>query len=729
MAEIYPPPPPRRKRSIWRIARRSLLIGGGATIGLALGWLAWPRDPLRGMALAEGETPLGAWLKIGTDGIVTVFNPQAEMGQGTHSSMAQLLADELGADWRTVRVEPAGINPAYANTAMVNAGAAAAPPMLREVVRWFGTKVMERFELQLTGGSTSIMAYEARMRLAGAAARDMLRKAAARRWGMDWEDTRTENGFVIGGTNRIAFAEIAADAANEDPPATPVLQPVKAIGESKPRLDIPAKVDGSARFGIDIRLPGQAYAAIRHAPPGVDARPLRIGHRPDGALALTQGPGWVALAAPTWWQAKTLLEGLEVEWPAPADPADDGSIERRLRAALEDAPPVEGSGRLVEATYSVPFLSHAALEPDNATARVEGGRAEVWAPTQSARMLRWNVAKALGLDESAVDIHPTLVGGGFGRKAECMAGVQAALIARDLGRPVQLIWSREEEFIGGPFRPAAVALMRARLAADGSIEAWDARVACGSVGQSFMRRNLPLLDPGDGPDAASIAGLDAPWYAMGARARSHINVKVPQRLGFWRSVEHSYTAFFVESFIDELAAAAGQDPLAYRLALLKDSPRHAAVLRAAGEAAGYAPGKGLGVALHESFRSIVAEIAEVEPGDEPKVRRVACAIDCGRAINPDQVRAQMEGSIIFGQSAALWGRVGFSGGTVETVNLDGYRLAHMVDSPAISVTILGNAGRAPGGVGEPGLPPIAPAIANALAAAGARPRALPIVRA
>ncbi len=729
MEPSYPPPPPRRKRSVWRIARRTLLIGGGAGIGLALGWLAWPRDPLRGMAIAEGETPLGAWLKIGTDGIVTVFNPQAEMGQGTHSTMAQLLADELGADWRTVRVEAAAINAAYANTAMVNAGAEAAPPMLREVVRWFGTNIMERLELQLTGGSTSIMAYEARMRLAGAAARDMLRKAAARRWGMDWEQTRTENGFVIGGSNRIAFGEIAAAAAGEDPPARPALRPVKALGDSKPRLDIPAKVDGSARFGIDVRLPGQVYAAIRHAPPGVEARPLKVGSRPEGALGLVTGPGWVALAAPTWWQARTLLAGLDLEWPAPADPADDASIERRLRAALADAPPPAGTGRLVEATYAVPFLSHAALEPDNATARVEGGRAEVWAPTQSARMLRWNVARALGLPEEAVEIHPTQVGGGFGRKAECMAGVQAALVARELGRPVQLIWSREEEFIGGPFRPAAVAVMRARLASDGAIEAWDARVACGSVGQSFMRRNLPLIDPGDGPDGASISGLDAPYYAMGNRTTAHVNVKVPQRLGFWRSVEHSFTAFFVESFIDELAAAAGQDPMAYRLALLKDSPRHAAVLRAAGEAAGYAPGKGLGVALHESFRSIVAEIAEVEPGAEPRVRRVACAIDCGRAVNPDQVRAQMEGSIIFGQSAALWGRVGFAGGMVETVNLDSYRLAQLADAPAISVTILANAGRAPGGVGEPGLPPIAPAIANALAASGARPRSLPIVRA
>jgi isoquinoline 1-oxidoreductase beta subunit len=294
---------------------------------------------------------------------------------------------------------------------------------------------------------------------------------------------------------------------------------------------------------------------------------------------------------------------------------------------------------------------------------------------------------------------------------------------------VQLIWSREEEFAAGPMRPAAIALMRARLDSGGGIAAWDARVACGSVGQSFMRRNLPILDPGDGPDGASISGLDAPHYAMGARTATHLNVPVPQRLGFWRSVEHSFTAFFVESFVDELAAAAGRDPMLYRLALLRDSPRHAAVLRAAGEAAGYAAGSGLGIALHESFRSIVAEIAEVEAGENPRVRRVSCAIDCGRAINPDQVRAQMEGSILFGQSAALWGRVGFRGGALQTANFDGYRMALMADAPAIGVTILGHAGRAPGGVGEPGLPPIAPAIANALAAAGARPRALPIVRA
>lgn len=721
-------PQPRRRRSVWRTTRRVVLVGGGATVGLAIGWLGWPREEARNLGVGPGETLMNAWLKIGRDGVVTVIVPQAEMGQGVHSTLAQVLADELGADWRTVRVEPAPLNPVYANRAMIDDGVEGLPQVFHRVARWTGHRLVERLDLQLTGGSTSIRAYEAPMRFAGATARALLCKAAARGWDVEWTACDTANGFVVHGANRVAFAELAGRAALETPPREPALRVTRSVGRSPPRLDVPAKVDGGARFGADVRLPDMVYAAIRHGPVGSALPPASVGAPPPGTLSVTAGPGWAAATAETWFGAKRALDGMALRWPAPADAADSEAIGARLAAALADAPPLEGEGRLIEARYGVPFLAHAALEPMTATARVGGGRAELWAPTQSTRLATYVVARALGLPEAAVTVHPTFVGGGFGRKAEADALVQAALIARDAGRPAQLIWSREEDMSASPRRPAARALMRARLGDDGGIASWNALIAAPSASQSFAARNLPGLPLPSGADASAVTGADGRAYAMGARSAEHLPVGVPVPTGFWRSVEHSYTAFFVESFVDELAAAMGRDPVAYRLALLAERPRHAATLRAAADAAGYAAG--MGVALHESFGSIVAQVVELAPaakGDAgPRVARVTCAIDCGRAINPDIIRAQIEGSIVWALSAALHGRASFEEGAAVERNFDGYRLLTLAETPAIEVVILTGEGRRAGGVGEPGVPPLAPALANALAARGRRPRDLPI---
>jgi isoquinoline 1-oxidoreductase beta subunit len=391
-------------------------------------------------------------------------------------------------------------------------------------------------------------------------------------------------------------------------------------------------------------------------------------------------------------------------------------------------------GKRLSADYRVPFLAHAAMEPMVAVARVADGRAEIWGPTQSLTLAHWAVAEALGLETDAVTIHPTLVGGGFGRKAEADAMVEAALIARATGKPVLLQWSRGEDLAAGRFRPPAAARMEAGLAEDGSITDWTARIAVPSVSASFAARVMPRFapDPASASDGAIEGAAEIP-YAVGAFAAEHVAIVQPVPLGFWRSVGHSFSAFFVESFVDELAAEAGIDPLAYRLHLLDGKPRLQRVLKAAADAgqwAGALPaGIGRGIALHESFGSIVATVVEAGVADGGiRIRRLASAIDCGRAINPDSVRAQVEGGALMGLSAALGEGMGFAGGMAEARNFDGYPLLSMRHSPEVVTTTIVESGEALGGVGEPGTPPAAPALANALfAATGKRARTLPLL--
>ncbi len=397
-----------------------------------------------------------------------------------------------------------------------------------------------------------------------------------------------------------------------------------------------------------------------------------------------------------------------------------------------DAAAALATGHVVTADYSVPYLAHAALEPMTATARIENGTVEVWAPTQSLTLATWAAAKAAGVDDSAVTVHPTLIGGSFGRKAESDAIVQAVLIAKAVKRPVQLIWSRAEDLAQDRFRPAAAARMRGSVA-DGRIAAWDSRIAVPDVTSSFAARNLPAMAGAPKASAEGVDGATQLPYDMAHVRVEHALVLTPVPLGFWRSVGHSFSAFFVESFVDELAHAANADPGEFRLAMLHDKPRHAAVLRAVLAAAGplgqVEPGTGRGVALHESFGSIVAQVAEVEckKGEPPRVRHVWAAIDCGRVVNPDGLRAQVEGAINYGLSAALKGRITFADGRVEANNFDGYPVLMLAEAPAIDVVLVPS--DAPlGGVGEPGTPPIAPAVANAIfAATGTRMRSLPFV--
>ena len=730
-----------------------IAAAGGA--GLAVGWALWPRSRALNWVAGEGEALVNAYLKIGADGRVVVAVPQAEMGQGIWSALAQIIADELGADWRAVGVEPAPLGPDYANPGLALDAAAHRSEPLRSLVLGAGRRVASLLDFQITGGSNSVRAWEMPLREAGAVARELLVKAAARRWEVDWQTVDTAGGLVVYQANRVPFHEIVASIDPADAPDTPTLRTARSLaGTPVMRLDIPSKVDGSARFGIDVRLPGLAYAAITQGPIGATLAGIAPRALPTG-VQLVKEDGFVACVADNWHAAHSALQSLAITWTPGKDAPGPWQLAALKGALADDGKPfgptgeigtvvrddgdvedVLSKGAVLTAGYSLPFLAHACLEPMTATARVVDDRVELWAPTQSASLAARAVARALDIGSDDVVVHPTLLGGGFGRKVEGDACAQAALIARAAGRPVQLIWSREEDMGHDMFRPAVAARLHGR-AGPGGITGWNAAIAVPDVGAAFAGRNVGSIMGRPSAGAGAIEGaVDLPYAIPNIRV-AHCLADCTAPLGFWRSVGHSFTGFIVESFVDELAVLAGQDPGAFRLAMLKDRPRHAAVLAAVldmggplgreGGEAPEAPVIGRGVALVESFGSIVAQVAEVEvaPKQRPRVTRVWAAIDCGRVVNPDTVAAQVEGGIVFGLSAALFGRISFKDGRVEQDNFHAYPLVTMADCPAIDVRIMPSDAD-PGGVGEPGTPPIAPAVANALfAATGKRWRNLP----
>lgn len=742
------------------ITRRKLFVATGVGAGLLLGWVAWPRKHPVSWTAGQDEHLLNAWVKIGLDGRVTIAAPQAEMGQGIWSGMAQILADELGADWRTVGVEPAPLAAAYVNLFIATEPLSNLSDTMRTIAQWTARRVVEYFEMQLTGGSSSIRGFEAPLRAAGATAREMFCRAAAARWSVSWEDCDTENGFVIHKANRLSFAELAAEAARIDPPSEPTLRPMPADGKGrltgKPllRLDIPSKVDGTARFGADVRLPGMGHAAVRQGPLGATRKAVDKSRLPAGCLVVEE-PDFVAVVADNWWQARQGLESLDISYTPAETPAGDW-IEAALANAVENpgqlptkqvraeggamsliTAPVETT---ITAEYSLPYLAHACMEPMTATARLEEGRCEVWAPVQSLTLATWAAARTLDIPDEKVIVYPTFLGGGFGRKIENDAISQVVRIAKKAGRPVQLVWSREEDLAHDKFRPAARARLAARLTGkdlDTRIEALAARLAVQDLGTDVVKRNLPKIAGDHKPGGNAFEGMMRMPYAIPAVGLEHVLIDAPVPVGFWRSVGHSYTAFMMESFMDELAEKAGLDPLAFRLLHLQDQPRHTNVLRTlsttAGPPGGTANGdgsiSGAGLALWESFGSIVAILAEVVvKKDAPvKVIRLNIAADCGRVINPDSVKAQLESAALYGLTAALQGEISFEDGEARQRNFDTYPLLDMASSPQVEIMLI-ESDAAPGGAGEIGTPPVAPAVANALVAARqARRRKLPLL--
>ena len=765
-----------RKRTLMK--RRHLLLGGLAATGaLMVGWgVLPPRQRLTGsqpLPTTAGQQALNGWLKIAADDTVTVMVPKSEMGQGVLTALAMVLADELDADWARVRTEHPPIDAIYNNIATVTDGMPFHPDdqgVIKRTATWLTAKTMREIGLMATGGSSSIKDSWLPMREAGASARAMLVTAAAQGWQVPAGECKVDKGVVThAASGRSArFGELAERAAKLPlPNAVRLKAPAdfKLIGQPMPRREAAAKQDGSARFGIDTVLPGQRYASVVMCPTlggSVASFDAKAALAMPGVLQVIAvagqrgGTGGVAAIAGTPWQAISAAKAVLVQWDhGPAAGLSSAGLHDQLKKALAEdsgfgyfshgdaASALKGAAKTITAEYSAPLLAHATLEPMNCTVwftpeASNGIKASVWAPTQVAGLARYAAAKALGLGSEQVAMNVTLLGGGFGRRLEVDFVAQAAAIARALpGVPVQTFWTREQDSTHDFYRPPCVARYQAGLDAQGALVAWTAASAGPSIVQQFLQRQFGL--PGAGPDKTTAEGAFDQPYEWPAAEISHNIVELPVPVGFWRSVGHSHQAFFKESFVDEVALAAKQDPLAFRLALLKNHPRHAAVLQRAATTAGWgqplppaADGakKARGLALHQSFGSIVAQVAEVslDPADPKRIRvhRVVAAIDCGLAVNPNGIRQQMDSAVVFGLSAALYGEITLDKGQVQQTNFHQQPLLRGSDCPVIETEIITSA-EPPEGVGEPGTPPIAPAVANALfTLTGQRLRSLPL---
>jgi isoquinoline 1-oxidoreductase beta subunit len=730
-----------------RISRRSLLIGGGAGAGLLVAWALWPRHYAPNLRAAPGETIFNAFLKIGSDGRVVVAVPQAEIGQGAWTSLPQILADELGAAWETVAVEPAPLSPLYANGLLAEQAAdGAAPEWLRGAARWGAREYATRGALTATAGSTSTRAFEARMREAGAGARALLMKAAARRWDVDWNTLDTIAGFVVNGADKLRFAELAEAAADEElPEYLPIRGGVdnRLMGQPVPRIDLPSKVDGSARFAGDVRLPDMVFASVRAAP-STGARLVKLDReaakRIPGQVGVFDTAGWVAALATNWWAADRALTALNPGWQlTAASPSDEGEAEALTAALADDAGhrvygigdvgAVYAAGPVVRATYSAAPMANAPLETLTATARFRGDRLEVWAPAQAPGIARDAAARAAGMSPGEVTLYPMLIGGGYGRKLEVAAIEQAVVLAMKVKRPVQVVWSRQEETVQDTLRPAARAQLTARMAEGGVVLGWQTRIAAADPARQIEARlgsDARLLR---GP-ADPVAGA-VPPYSIPAVAVDHLPAQTKARTGLWRSGAHGYTAFFTESFVDELARIAGLEPLSFRMQMLGENPRLAQCLSTAAALGGWDGGplgSALGIAAHSAFGSHIATLVEieVEPDQRIRVLRAVCAVDCGRIVNPNIVRQQVEGGLLFGIAAATGNAIRFDNGMVAARGFGHFDYPKLARSPEVTVELIPSE-EPPGGVTELGVPTAAPAIANALfALTGRRVRTLPL---
>jgi isoquinoline 1-oxidoreductase subunit beta len=725
------------------ITRRGLLIGGGAAVGLVVAWGLWPRVYRPNLVANPGESILNGYVKIGTDGHVTVVVPQIELGQGAFTLIPQIVADELGAEWRTVAVEPAPLNPIYGNELFGENW----PKSAKEAA--FGMT-----PLQITGGSTSVRAFEPHLRQAAAAARVLLCKAAAKRWDADWLACDTAGGFVSrGGNEKLRFGELVQEAARFSAPDPAPLREGREnrlAGKSLPRLDLPSKVDGSANYAGDIRLPDMVYAAIRHGPLG-DSRLVKVNEAAAksviGVLAVVRRERWVAVAATNWWAANRTLDLMKPRFANYTASATDAGVERGLavgfnakgRRVLEvgEVTSAFGGPQLHKAEYVVGLAPHAAIEPLSATASIENGLLQLWLPTQAAGLARAAAAKAISFSQDSVIIHPMLVGGSFGRKYEVEIAAEVAILAAELKRPVQLIWSRAEDMMHDRFRPAASARMAAKLGAGGKIEAWQARIAAPfALGE--MRGRIQDGLRADEAHAAWTGSTDAlatdgaePPYGIPVVSVDHYPADIGVPTGKWRSGTNSYTAFFNESFIDELAHISGIEPFSFRMGLLIGNPRLARCLTTATTLGGWdggSDGSSMGIACHAMLGSYVAVLAQAHIGDNQRVSvtKLVAVADVGRQLNPDIVKQQIEGGLIFGLAAATGNRVEIKRGIAGPTRFGALGLPRLVDVPDVTVEIIGS-NEAPGGVGEVAVPPVAPAIANALfAATGRRFRRLPL---
>ncbi|MDW6024269.1 xanthine dehydrogenase family protein molybdopterin-binding subunit [Mesorhizobium sp. BAC0120] len=702
------------------LSRRSFLqaaaaAGGGLVLSLTL--------PLgRGEAAEAGAFTPNAFVRVTADGKIILTMPYVEMGQGTYTSIPMLIAEELEVDLKQVQLEHAPPDDKlYAN------------PLLG---------------VQATGNSSAIRAAWEPMRRAGATARIMLVSTAAARWKVDPQTCHAQSGEVIhaGTGRRLAYGELAADAAHMPVPENVELkrpQDFKLIGTPAKRLDLPQKVNGTAVYGIDARPPGVKIATLAQSPvfggrvkSVNDAAALAV----KGVRQVVRLDDAVAVVADHMGAAKKGLAALAIEWDdgpnaaltTEAIAADLGQATLKPGAVAQNIGDVEsamaGSATKVEATYQVPFLAHAALEPMNCTVHVRKDGCEIWVGNQAITRAQAFAAKAAGMSSDQVVLHNHLIGGGFGRRLEADGVFRAVEIARHVDGPVKVVWTREEDIQHDMYRPMFVDRLSAALDAKGMPVAWNNRFA----GSSIIARYFPAFFK-DGLDPDTTEGAINLVYDLPNFHVEYVHVEPPGiPTAFWRSVGPSHNVFVTESFMDELAAAAKQDPVAYRLALLDKVPRAKAVLELAAEKAGWgeqlSPRTGRGVSIQNVFGTYMAQVAEVEVSQDGgvRVRRVVCAVDCGVVINPDTVKAQIQSAVMFGITAALHGEITLKNGRVEQTNFDTYQMLRMNEAPSVEVHIVPST-EAPGGMGEPGTSAIVPAVANAIfAATGKRLRKMPI---
>lgn len=727
-----------------RTRRTFLKVTGVSAVGLVVGAYV-ARSVTRDRSLpfpgAEEAFEPDAFLQLLPDNTINFFVPHNEMGQGVYAGLTTLIAEELDVPPSAIQVEHAKAHGAYTNP---------------------------QFGMQGTGGSTSMAVRYLPLRQAGANARAQILRAAATELGVTVADLATENGAVVYGGDRYPYGDFVTAAGEmeleEDAPLKPESE-FRYIGKDHPRIDAMAKATGTAEFGIDVELPDMHRAVL--------VRGDVIGSKPlsTNADTVVEMPGvtdvvnifnGVAVVAEQYWQAKQAAAALEVEWELPAglreassaamrtDFADALDSEEAKEAELtgEGAAALDTAAKVVEATYWVPYLAHATMEPMNCVARIEGDQCEVWTGTQSPALARGIAALYADLPKRNVQIYPTYLGGGFGRRSQVDYVAEAVAIAKATGKTVQVIWSREDDMRHGFYRNASLTRMRAGLGADGQLETWTANAVSPAtlpyVFDDMIDGILPAALPNGLVDSVSKwgYGIFGNWVADPATvegmlsdydvANKELQVVARDpglRLGFWRSVGHSSTGFFKESFMDELAVAAGIDPVQFRLKHLDNNPRLSAVVKHVAEMSNWGRPREetfLGFAAHTSFNTAVAQVAEVSvANDQIQVRKVYCAVECGFAVNPDIVKANIESAVIYGLSAALYGEISLEGGAVQQSNFHDYPVVRMGQSPDIVVDIVPGDG-VPTGIGEPGLPPLAAAVANGVfAATGKRLREMP----
>lgn len=699
-------------------SRRSFLKTSAAvTGGLMLGFNL-PGTQGEAMAAGTVHTP-NAWVHIADNNVITLLSARSEMGQGVYTSMPMLIAEELNVDISQIKV-------------------AAAPPGAVYVNSLLGG--------QLTGGSTSVREGWLKLRVAGAQVREMLITAAAARWTVDRDLIKADKGMVYGPKGlKSTYGELAEAAARMPVPEKPPIKDpkdFKIVGKRTKRVDTPAKVNGTAEFGIDVKLPGMVYASLAQCPviggkvKSFDGSKAKAS---AGVIDVVQISDGVAVVASSWWQAKKARDLLSIQWDEGAGATlSDASVIDATRQALKTgkvleitkpqgdvAAALKGAAKVVEAEYVIPMQAHAPLEPMNFTAHVQGNKALLIGPTQFQQGAQGAVAGALGLKPEDVTLQTTFLGGGFGRRLELDFIVQAAEISKAVNKPVKLLWTREDDMTHDFYRPVGVNQLKAGLDASGKPVAMHFKVASQSVTQRAFGLPKDTMDP-------FMAEASVTGYNIANTQHDLVIHDTGIRVGYWRAVSHNMNAFANESFMDELAKAAGKDPYEYRMSLLAGKPRFAHVLKLAADKAGWgkplAKGHALGIALMEGYDTYMAQVAEVSLNNsgEVQVHRVTVAADLGHMVNPDTVEAQLQSSIIFGMGAALKHQITMVNGRVQQTNYHDFQPVRMNEAPKIDIVLVKSTEK-PGGIGEPATAVVAPAIANAVAKlTGKRVRRLPI---